>query len=62
MSDNGKYRPFEQIKRDCKTCKKYIEKVMHRSGAEYLRCEISPSITVPYIEDGIICARYEEKG
>ena len=60
-TDNGYYRPFNQEKRNCKKCKKYIEKVMHKSEQEYMRCKLSPTITVPYIEDGISCARYEER-
>ena len=62
MGDKGKYRPFEQIKRDCKKCRLYKGKEKHVSGAEHMRCELADNIKVPYIEDGIICARYEEKG
>ena len=61
MSDNGKYRPFEYIKRDCKKCRKYLGKEKHNSGAEYMRCELAENMKVPYIEDGIICAQYEER-
>jgi hypothetical protein len=58
MNNSGHYRPFPQIKRDCKTCKKYIEKVENRNGAEYMRCELSPRITIPYMVDGIKCEKY----
>lgn len=61
MNDKGYYRPFPQIERDCKKCRKYIEKVQNRNGEEYMRCELSPTITVPYISDGIKCAGYEER-
>jgi hypothetical protein len=61
MSDNGKYCPFDYTKRDCKTCKNYIEKVENRNGAEYMRCTLSPNFTAPYYENGILCARYEKK-
>ena len=60
-TDNGYYRPFDQTKRDCKKCRKYIEKAEHNSEQEYMRCELSPTIKVLYIEDGISCAMYEEK-
>lgn len=59
-TDKGYYRPFVQTERDCKKCRKYIEKVQNRNGEEYMRCEIAPTITVPYISDGIKCAGYEE--
>lgn len=61
MSDNGKYCPFDYTKRDCKTCKNYIEKVENRNGAEYMRCTLSPDLTTPYYDKGILCARYEKK-
>lgn len=60
-ADKGYYRPFDQTERDCKKCKKYIEKVQNRNGQEYMRCELSLGITVPYILDGIKCAGYEER-
>ena len=61
MGDSGKYRPFDYTKRDCKTCKNYIEKVENRNGAEYMRCTLSPDFTTPYYENGVLCARYEKK-
>ncbi len=61
MSYNVEYRPFNYIKRDCKTCKNYIEKVENRNGAEYMRCTLSTDFTTPYNKKGILCARYEEK-
>lgn len=61
MNNSGNYRPFPQIKRDCKTCKNYTEKVENRNGAEYMRCTLSPDFTTPYYENGVLCARYEKK-
>jgi hypothetical protein len=60
-TDNGYYRPFNYIKRDCKKCKKYLGEEKHISEHEYMRCELSPSIKTPYYPNGVLCARYEEQ-
>ena len=40
-ADKGYYRPFNQTKRDCKRCRNYIIKVIHRGeGQEYMRCKL----------------------
>ena len=59
-TNNGHYRPFPQIKRDCKQCNNLIAIEKNSHGIECIRCKIESNNRYPYIE-GIYCARYEGK-
>lgn len=59
-ANNGHYRPFPQIKRDCKQCNNLIGIEKNSHGIECIRCKVEPDNKYPYVE-GIRCARYEER-
>ena len=58
--NDGYYRPFPQVKRDCKQCSNLIGIEKNSHGIECIRCKVESDNRYPYIE-GIYCARYEGK-
>lgn len=61
MIECGNYRPFKQVKHNCKTCANLIETGVNSQGNEYFKCTIEGNNRYPYVADGIVCACYREK-